>query len=128
MSVLQHVCQVSSKPNQTISPYLLYPIPVVGEPLECIIVNCVGPLPCTKAGFLLTTVPFPCKSINHQREEDRPEEQNGKDTHARQPAAQLLDSLSPFFSPVVFSQYRSVFLFYFGLEITGTKVVGFCLV
>ncbi|KAM7406893.1 hypothetical protein PAMA_002878 [Pampus argenteus] len=51
-----HVCQLSGKPNQTIPPFPLYPIPVVGEPFEHVIVDCVGPLPRTKSGhqFLLT--------------------------------------------------------------------------
>ncbi len=39
------------------------------------------------------------KSINRQREEEGPEEQNGKDTHARQPTAQLLGSFSSLFLP-----------------------------
>lgn len=51
-----HVCQVAAKPNQTIPSYPLYPIPVVHEPFERVIVDCVGPLPRTKSGnqFLLT--------------------------------------------------------------------------
>ena len=44
------------KPNQVIPPAPLCPIPVMGEPFEKVIVDCVGPLPRTKAGnqFLLT--------------------------------------------------------------------------
>lgn len=51
-----HVCQIIGKPNQVVAPYPLYPIPVVGEPFERVIVDCVGPFPCTKAGntFFLT--------------------------------------------------------------------------
>ncbi|KAG5831832.1 hypothetical protein ANANG_G00283560, partial [Anguilla anguilla] len=51
-----HVCQVTGKPNQTIPPAPLYPIPVVGEPFEHIILDCVGPLPRSKGGhqYLLT--------------------------------------------------------------------------
>ena len=51
-----HFCQISGKPNQTIPPFPLYPIPVVTEPFERVIVDCVGPLPRTKSGnkFLLT--------------------------------------------------------------------------
>ena len=51
-----HICQVAGKPNQTIAPAPLYPIPVVGEPFERIIIDCVGPLPRTKSGnkFLLS--------------------------------------------------------------------------
>lgn len=49
-------CQVVGKPNQPIPPAPLQPIPVVGEPFEHIMVDCVGPLPKSKAGnqFLLT--------------------------------------------------------------------------
>ena len=46
-----HVCQLSSKPNQVISPAPLHPIPVMGEPFEHLIIDCVGPLPKTKAGY-----------------------------------------------------------------------------
>lgn len=46
-----HVCQVA---GQVIPPYPLYPIPVVGEPFERVLVDCVGPFPCTK--FLLTVM------------------------------------------------------------------------
>lgn len=51
-----HVCQVTGKPNQVVSPAPLCPIPVMGEPFEKVIVDCVGPLPKTKSGsqFLLT--------------------------------------------------------------------------
>lgn len=50
-----HVCQVVGKPNQVIPPAPLCPIPVTGEPFDRVIVDCVGPLPKTKAGnqFLL---------------------------------------------------------------------------
>lgn len=53
-----HVCQVVGKPNQVIPPYPLYPIPVVGEPFDRVLVDCVGPLPRTKSGnkFLLTVM------------------------------------------------------------------------
>ncbi len=49
-------CQISGKPNQTIPHAPLVPIPVLGEPFEHVIVDCVGPLPKTKAGnqYLLT--------------------------------------------------------------------------
>lgn len=53
-----HVCQITGKPNQVIPPAPLHPIPVMGEPFEKVIVDCVGPLPKTKAGnqFLLTVM------------------------------------------------------------------------
>ena len=51
-----HVCQVVGKPNQLIPPAPLQPIPVSSEPFEHVILDCVGPLPRTKAGkeYLLT--------------------------------------------------------------------------
>lgn len=53
-----HTCQVAGKPNRTIPPASLYLIPVVCEPFECVLVDCVGPLPRTKAGntFLVTVM------------------------------------------------------------------------
>ncbi len=49
-------CQLTGKPNQTITSAPLVPIPAVGEPFEHVIVDCVGPLPKTRSGnqFLLT--------------------------------------------------------------------------
>lgn len=38
-----HTCQVAGKPNQIIPPAPLCPIPVLGEPFERVIVDCVGP-------------------------------------------------------------------------------------
>lgn len=51
-----HVCQVTGKPNQVIPAAPLHPIPVLGEPFEHVIVDCVGPLPKTKSGhqYILT--------------------------------------------------------------------------
>ncbi len=51
-----HTCQMVGKPNQAIPSAPLKPIPVIGEPFECIIIDCVGPLPKTKSGhtYLLT--------------------------------------------------------------------------
>ncbi len=51
-----HVCQLTGKPNQRIPPAPLHPIPVLGEPFEWIIMDCVGPLPKSKAGnqYILT--------------------------------------------------------------------------
>nr|XP_033964458.1 uncharacterized protein LOC117465610 [Pseudochaenichthys georgianus] len=53
-----NTCQLTGKPNQVIKPAPLYPIPVVGNPFEHLIVDCVGPLPRSKAGnnFLLTVM------------------------------------------------------------------------
>ncbi len=41
-----YVCQLSSKPIQVI-PRPLKPMPVIGEPFDCILIDCVGPLPKT---------------------------------------------------------------------------------
>lgn len=51
-----HICQIAGKPNQVIPPAPLKPIPVMGEPFERVLVDCVGPLPKTKSGhqYLLT--------------------------------------------------------------------------
>ncbi len=51
-----HVCQMASKPNQKIPPAPLCPIPVVNDPFDRLIIDCVGPLPKGKAGhqYILT--------------------------------------------------------------------------
>lgn len=54
-----YTCQLAEKANQVIPPAPLVPIPVIGEPFEHVIVDCVGPLPKTKPNsrrnqFLLT--------------------------------------------------------------------------
>ncbi len=51
-----HACQIAGKPNQVVPPAPLKPIPVLGEPFERILIDCVGPLPKTKSGnsYLLT--------------------------------------------------------------------------
>ena len=51
-----HVCQITGKPNQVIPPAPLKPVPVMGEPFERILVDCVGPLQRSKSGhiYLLT--------------------------------------------------------------------------
>ena len=51
-----HVCQVMGKPNQGGPKAPLKPIPTLGEPLESIIIDVVGPLPKSKQGseYLLT--------------------------------------------------------------------------
>ena len=53
-----HVCQVTGKPNQVITPAPLCPFPVMGQPFEKVIIDCVGPLPKSKSGnqFLLTVM------------------------------------------------------------------------
>ncbi|KAK0144238.1 Pro-Pol polyprotein [Merluccius polli] len=43
-----HTCQITGKPNQTIKPVPLHPIPAIGEPFEHIVIDCVGPLPRSK--------------------------------------------------------------------------------
>ena len=51
-----HVCQLAGKPNQHPPVSTLVPIPVMEEPFSRIMVDCVGPLPKTRAGnqYLLT--------------------------------------------------------------------------
>ncbi|KAL0148642.1 hypothetical protein M9458_056082, partial [Cirrhinus mrigala] len=48
--------KLAGKPNQVIPPAPLVPIPVIGEPFEHVVIDCVGPLPKTKSGnqYLLT--------------------------------------------------------------------------
>ncbi len=45
-----HKCQLTGKPNQSLKPAPLSPIPVISQPFEHLIVDCVGPLPQSKAG------------------------------------------------------------------------------
>ncbi|KAI2646937.1 Retrovirus-related Pol polyprotein [Labeo rohita] len=56
-----HVCQMTGKPNQSLKPAPLFPIPAVGQPFEHLLIDCVGPLPPSKSGsrFLLTVM---CKN------------------------------------------------------------------
>ncbi|KAI2644852.1 Retrovirus-related Pol polyprotein from transposon 17.6 [Labeo rohita] len=51
-----HTCQTVGKPNQSIPPAPLCPIPAIGEPFDRVILDCVGPLPRTKSGhkYILT--------------------------------------------------------------------------
>ena len=68
-----HVCQVAGNPNQTIPVAPLKPIPVMSEPFNKIVIDCVGPLTKTKKGnqYLLTVMctatrypeVFPLKNI-----------------------------------------------------------------
>ncbi|CAM4678617.1 unnamed protein product [Leuciscus chuanchicus] len=50
------VCQLAGKPNQRVPVAPLSPIPVMCEPFERLIIDCVGPLPKSKAGhqYMLT--------------------------------------------------------------------------
>ena len=52
------LCQLIGKPNQKVSVAPLQPIPAVEEPFSRVIVDCVGPLPKTKAGnqYLFTVM------------------------------------------------------------------------
>lgn len=53
-----HTCQVVGKPNQPVPLAPLHPIPVVGEPFELVLIDCVGPFPKTKSGheYILTVM------------------------------------------------------------------------
>lgn len=57
-------CQLTGKPNQKLKPAPLYPIPVVEKPFEYLLLDCVGPLPKSRAGnqYLLTVM---CKSTRY---------------------------------------------------------------
>ncbi len=46
-----HACQLAGKPNQIIPQAPLQPIPVMGEPFERLLIDCVGPLPKSKSGY-----------------------------------------------------------------------------
>ncbi|XP_054860848.1 uncharacterized protein LOC129347475 [Amphiprion ocellaris] len=51
-----HTCHLAGKPDQPVPPAPLHPIPVLGEPFERVLLDCVGPLPKTKSGhqYILT--------------------------------------------------------------------------
>lgn len=53
-----HTCQLTGKPNQKVKPAPLFPIPVVSQPFEHLVIDCVGPLPRSKSGstYLLTVM------------------------------------------------------------------------
>ena len=53
-----HICQLTGKPNQSIRPAPLCPIPAAEKPFEHLIIDCVGPLPSSKSGcaYLLTVM------------------------------------------------------------------------
>lgn len=53
-----HTCQITGKPNQSIRPAPLRPIPAIKNPFEHLIIDCVGPLPKSKSGsqYLLTVM------------------------------------------------------------------------
>lgn len=44
------VCQLAGKPNQKVPVAPLQPIPIMKEPFERLLVDCVGPLPKSKSG------------------------------------------------------------------------------
>lgn len=59
-----HTCQMTGKPNQKVKPAPLSPIPAVGQAFDYLIIDCVGPLPRSKAGsnYLLTVM---CQSTRY---------------------------------------------------------------
>lgn len=56
--------QVTSRPNQSLKPAPLCPIPAENKPFDNLIMDCVGPLPRSKSGcsYLLTIM---CQSTRH---------------------------------------------------------------
>ncbi|XP_068223944.1 uncharacterized protein [Palaemon carinicauda] len=58
------VCQLVGKPNQIIKPAPLQPIPVLSEPFDKVILDCVGPLPKSKKQdqYMITMM---CSSIRY---------------------------------------------------------------
>lgn len=56
-----HTCQLIGKPNQSVKPAPLLPIPAINQPFEHLIIDCVGPLPRSRSGavYLLTVM---CRS------------------------------------------------------------------
>ncbi len=59
-----HICQMTGKPNQKVPLAPLQPIAVVTTPFEHLIIDCVGPLPRSKAGhaYMLTVM---CQSTRY---------------------------------------------------------------
>lgn len=59
-----HTCQLTGKPNQSIPPAPLFPIPAVEQPFEHLIIDYVGPLPRSKSCsvYLLTVM---CQSTRY---------------------------------------------------------------
>ena len=59
-----HTCQLTDKPNQTLKPVPLCPIPAISQPFEHLVIDCVGPLPRSKSGanYLLTIM---CQSTRY---------------------------------------------------------------
>ena len=53
-----HTCQMVGKPQPSIKPAPMIPIPAFDEPFTRVLVDCVGPLPRTKSGhqYLLTII------------------------------------------------------------------------
>lgn len=53
-----HTCQLTGKPNQSLKPAPLRPIPAVCQPFQHLNIDCVSPLPHSKAGseYLLTVI------------------------------------------------------------------------
>lgn len=45
-----HTCQLTGKPNQSLKPAPLYPIPAISQTFEYLIIDCVGPFKKSKAG------------------------------------------------------------------------------
>lgn len=59
-----HTCQMTDKPNKSIKPAPLFPIPAIAQPFKHLIIDCVGPLPRSKSGsyYLLTLL---CQNMRY---------------------------------------------------------------
>lgn len=67
------ICQLVGKPNHAIPPATLYPIPVIGQPFDHVIVDIVGPLVRSRNGYeymlkmmCVYTFPRGCSSKKNQ--------------------------------------------------------------
>lgn len=66
-----HVCQVIGKVNQPVPRVPLHPIPVIGEPFARVIIDCVGPLPKTRAQESLSSSQSRMKNQYDKHVKDR---------------------------------------------------------
>ena len=87
-----HTCQLVGKPNASIQPAPLIPIPAFEEPFTKVLVDIVGPLPKTSAGYsyILTVMDMSTRY---------PEAMPLRNTHAKTVVKELLKFFSKFGLP-----------------------------